>query len=246
VEDWLYGGTFVALVAGAWAALGLLGASAYAPWFSHAFGWESGLTPLRLLAYLAGWVLMSVAMMLPTSLPLLTGFRTITRGEPGLSLLLVTGYLAIWAFFGAVALLGDGGLHALVEAVPALEALLPGALLFTAGLFQFSPLKYACLAQCRSPIGFVIQNWRGGHRARGAFQLGVRHGVFCIGCCWALMLLMFAVGDLSLGWMLALAAIMFVEKAVPWGHWIVRPVGVLLALWGVALLARWPGAPAPF
>lgn len=246
VERWLYGGTFVALVSGAWAALGLLGASAYAPYFSHAFEWSEELTAARVAAFVAGWVLMSVAMMLPTSLPILTVFRTITRGEPGLVGLVVAGYLAIWGLFGAVALLGDGGLHALVDALPSLEALLPGALLLTAGLFQFSPLKYACLTQCRSPIGFVIQNWSGGHRGWRAFLLGVKHGVFCIGCCWALMLLMFGVGGISLGWMLVLAAIMFVEKAVAWGQWVVRPVGAVLALWGLALLAHWPGVPAPF
>jgi predicted metal-binding membrane protein len=160
--------------------------------------------------------------------------------------LLIVGYLVVWGGFGAVALLGDGVLHAAEEVAPSLGRALPGALLLTAGLFQFSPLKYACLTQCRSPVGFVIRGWSGGRRPWRAFTLGLRHGVFCVGCCWALMLLMMGVGGISLGWMLALAAIMFVEKAVRWGEWAVRPVGAVLALWGLALLAQWPGVPSPF
>jgi predicted metal-binding membrane protein len=252
VGRWLYGGTLVGLIGGAWAALGLLGASAYAPYFSHAFEWGDEPWPVaaRVAVFVAGWVLMSVAMMLPSSLPLVTVFHTITRPAWWLVVLLIAGYLGIWALFGLVASLADGLIvHALVEAVPWLTErahLISAAVLLTAGLFQFSPLKYSCLTQCRSPVGFVVQHWRGGARALRAFSLGVRHGVFCVGCCWAVMLLMFGVGGINLGWMLALGAIMFVEKAVDWGLWITAPLGGVLSLWGLALLLKVPGVPHPF
>lgn len=249
LHRWLFGGVLAALIGGAWVSLGLLGSSAYAPYFSHAL-LESE-APLRAGAvfFVAGWTLMSVAMMLPTSLPLVSVFRTITRGQWSLLALLVAGYLSIWALFGVVAYLGDGLLHELVAAFPGLLArpqLIPASLLLTAGLFQFSPLKYACLQQCRSPVGFVVRHWRGGSRALRAFTLGAHHGLYCLGCCWVLMLLMFGVGGIDLGWMLALAVVMFVEKAVSWGRWITAPVGGVLAGWGFALLLGVSWVPVPF
>jgi predicted metal-binding membrane protein len=123
---------------------------------------------------------------------------------------------------------------------------IPAALLITAGLFQFSSLKHSCLEQCRSPLGFVVSHWPGGSRAVAAFRLGVRHGIFCVGCCWAIMLLMLGAGGVNLGWMFALGAVMFVEKVVAWGQWITIPVGILLVVWGVGVLARMPGVPRPF
>ncbi|MBI3454838.1 MAG: DUF2182 domain-containing protein [Candidatus Rokubacteria bacterium] len=249
VSPWLYGGAFAGLVGGAWVTLGWLGASAYAPYFLHAA--DDGLAPVgvRVALFVAGWTLMSVAMMLPSSLPLATVFHTMTRDSPVLLALLAAGYLSVWTLFGLGAYLGDTGLHALVDVSPWLAAraeLIPASLLIAVGLFQFSPLKYACLQQCRSPIGFVIHHWSGGSRTLRAFTLGVRHGLYCVGCCWALMLLMFAAGGIQLGWMLVLGAIMFVEKAVAWGRWITAPVGAILALWGLALLLRVPGVPQPF
>jgi predicted metal-binding membrane protein len=249
---WLYGGAFVALIGGAWVTLGWLGASPWAPYLSHAAGESLAPLTVRVGLFVVGWTVMSVAMMLPSSLPLITVFRTITRGAPrntALVTLLAAGYLATWALFGAVAWLADAALHQLVEASPLLGArapMIPAGLLLAAGLFQFSPLKYACLTECRSPVGFVIRHWPGGSRALQAFRLGVRHGLYCVGCCWVLMLLMFAVGGIQLGWMLALGAVMFVEKAVAWGRWVTAPVGAVLALWGLALLARVPGVPVPF
>ena len=251
LERWLYGGALAGLIGGAWVALGLLGASAYAPYFSHAFEWGEAPWAVgsRIAVFVAGWTLMSVAMMLPSSLPLVTVFLTVTRRAWSLVTLLVAGYLSIWALFGLAAFLADAGLHALLDARPWLTEradLIPAGVLLTAGLFQFSPLKYACLKECRSPVGFVVQHWSGGRRALKAFSLGVRHGVFCIGCCWGLMLLMFGVGGINLGWMLGLGAIMFIEKAVAWGRWITAPVGGLLALWGLALLLKLSGIPRPF
>lgn len=250
-ERWLYGAALAGLIGGAWVALWLLGASPYAPYFSHAFSADE-LWPgsVRIVLFVAGWMLMSVAMMLPSSLPLVTVFRTITKPARSPVVLLVAGYLAIWALFGLSVFFVDVGIvHPLVDASAWLARrpdVIPAAVLLAAGLFQFSPLKYSCLKQCRSPVGFVIQYWRGGSRALQAFGLGVRHGIFCVGCCWGLMLLMFGVGGINLGWMLALGAVMFVEKAAEWGWWITTPLGGLLGLWGFALLVQVPGVPLPF
>jgi predicted metal-binding membrane protein len=246
----VYGSVLAALVAGAWAGLGLAEATGAGAWLSHAGLGEAGaLSPPRLLAFLAGWTLMSVAMMLPSTFPLVRVFLTITHGSAGLLALLCAGYLAVWALFGAAALVADAGLHRILEGsawFAARPERIPGALLLGAGLFQFSPLKYSCLRQCRSPIGFVVQHWRGASRALRALRVGALHGVYCVGCCWALMVVMFAVGGAHLGWMLALAAVMFVEKAVSWGRHVTVGVGVALGAWGLALLIGIPGVPRPF
>jgi predicted metal-binding membrane protein len=250
LERWLYGGALAGLIGGAWLALGLLGASAYAPYFSHEIAQTTGVGALgtRAALFVVGWVMMSVAMMLPSSLPLVTVFRTIAP-RSALLVPLIAGYLSTWGLFGLTAFLADAGLHTLVDRFPTLQAradLIAPSLLLLAGLFQFSPLKYSCLTQCRSPVGFVMRYWRGGRHVPQAFSLGVRHGVFCVGCCWALMLLMLGVGGIHLGWMLALGAIMFVEKAVSWGRWITVPAGGILTLWALALFLRVPGMPHPF
>ena len=108
--------------------------------------------------------------------------------------------------------------------------------LAAAGLFQFSALKYRCLEQCHAPFGFVSSRWHGRAPSMEAFRLGVDHGVFCVGCCWALMLLMFVVGVGSVGWMLAIAVVMAAEKNLPWGRRLRTPLGIGLIGWAVALL----------
>jgi predicted metal-binding membrane protein len=254
-EDWgerlLFGGVMVALVVGAWVTLWLVGASPYAGYLDHRVAVDQTALPYpaRTGVFVLGWLVMSVAMMLPSSLPLITVFRTITRRRPrrGRDLaLLVGGYLATWGLFGVAAFLVDTALHEAIErgafGAPA-ERLIVAGVFLTAGLFQFSPLKQSCLSQCRSPIGFLTSHWHGGDARRAAFGLGVRHGLFCVGCCWALMALMFAVGGVNLGWMLALGAVMFVEKAVPWGRLVTIPAGAVLTLWGLALLFRAPFVP---
>ncbi len=250
LEPWVYGGVLALLVAAAWVGLQLAQAAGNGSWLSHSTLGEAGaLSWPRVLGFLGAWLVMSVAMMLPSTFPLVRVFLTITGGSAGLLALLCAGYLAMWALFGALALAADAGLHRIVEGSAWLSARperLPGALLLGAGLFQFSPLKYSCLRQCRSPVGFVVQHWRGASRAIRALRVGALHGVYCVGCCWALMLVMFAVGGAQLGWMLALAAVMFVEKAVTWGRTATTVVGVGLAGWGLGLLLGIPGVPRPF
>ena len=183
------------------------------------------------LMFIAGWTVMTIAMMLPTSSPLVMLFHRIVAGAPhpyGLVGLLVLGYLTAWAGFGAVACV----LNRVAAVIPSLaqHAWVTGALvLLIAGLYQFSPLKYACLDKCRSPMIFVVERWTSSKRGRSdAFRLGAAHGVYCVGCCWSLMLVMFAVSAGSLAWMLVLGIVMAVEKNVPWGRRLSAPVGAIL------------------
>jgi predicted metal-binding membrane protein len=125
----------------------------------------------------------------------------------------------------------DATLHAMAQRSGWLTFnawVLGAGVLAIAGLFQFSRLKYYCLDQCRTPLSFIIQHWHGVTPRRDAFLLGMHHGVFCVGCCWAIMLLMFIVGTGNVGWMLALGAMMAIEKNAAWGRWLSQPLGFAL------------------
>jgi predicted metal-binding membrane protein len=192
--------------------------------------------------FVAGWTLMTVAMMLPTSLPLVALFHSLVRqrqDQTRLVVLLVLGYLGVWVLFGAVAHLGDRGLHEAVERSGWLadnEWLISAATILLAGAYQFSSLKYRCLDKCRSPFSFIMGHWRGSHEGAQAFRLGAHHGIFCLGCCWSLMLLMFVVGVGNLGFMLALGAVMAVEKNARWGRRLTAPLGAGLLAFGASLV----------
>jgi predicted metal-binding membrane protein len=237
---------FAGLIALMWLSLWLWGRSPYGRFLSHEeLGDVAGRESYAALAvlFVAGWTLMTVAMMLPTSLPLVALFHSFVRGRPNrvrLTALLVVGYLSVWTLFGVIVHLGDGRLHETVERIPWLEAnawAIGAGTVLLAGAYQFSPLKYHCLDKCRSPLSFVMQHWQGGRGETESFRLGVHHGLYCLGCCWSLMLLMFAVGVGNLAWMLALGAVMAVEKNVSWGRRFAAPVGALLLAWGVVLFA---------
>ena len=205
----------------------------------HALGHRG---PILLLA-IAGWTLMTTAMMLPTTLPLLALFHGLTRRRPDrylLVALLIAGYLGVWALFGLIAHSGDLQLHALVERIDWLAErawLIAAAVVLGAGLYQFTPLKHRCLDRCRSPLSFIQSHWRGRRNRLAALRLGVHHGLFCVGCCWSLMLLMFSVGVGNLGWMLLLGAVMAAEKNLPWGRRLSAPLGLLLLAWGAVMVA---------
>jgi predicted metal-binding membrane protein len=129
-------------------------------------------------------------------------------------------------------------LHQVAEHSPWLETngwIIGAATLLLAGGFQFTRLKYRCLDQCRAPLSFVMERWQGRREHRNALRLGIDHGIFCVGCCWALMLLMFGVGIGNIGWMLCLGAIMAVEKNMPWGRKISSPLGLALLAWGTLI-----------
>lgn len=188
---------------------------------------------LSAFGFLLGWLLMTVAMMLPTTVPLVRLFHTMVGGSSTLVGLLLAGYLAAWLAFGVVAL---GLTWAVNRNLPIQTDWIWAAGLFVlAGAFQFSSLKYACLDKCRTPLGFLVSRWQGRSRSLESFKMGWAHGLYCVGCCWALMMLMFAVGTASLAWMLVLALVMAVEKNAPWGRRMARPLGVILLIAGVGL-----------
>jgi predicted metal-binding membrane protein len=237
----ILGGLLVAIAASAWLALLLWGSSPYGRYLHH----EGGVGPLPLEAsiFAAGWVLMIVAMMLPSSLPLVMTFGALVRRRrrPGwLVALLLLGFLVVWAGFGLAAWVFDRGIHAAVDALPWLAAhpqLIIGTTLLAAGLWQFSPLRDRCLDECRSPLGFVLNRWRGVSERREAFAMGIAHGAFCVGCCWSLMLVLFGVGLANVTAMLLLGGLTAVEKNLPSGRRITRPLGVILVVAAVYAVA---------
>ena len=246
----LFAGLLVALIGLAWVSLWAWGQSPYGRFLDH--GQLTKVTSedaTLLVFFVAAWTVMIFAMMLPTTLPLITMFHTMTRGRPDhmlLMVLLVVGYLGIWMGFGVVIHLGDVALHAVVEQSGWLEAnswSIGAGVLMVAGVYQFTPLKYHCLDKCRSPMSFIAGHWSGRHEQLQAFRLGVDHGIFCVGCCWSLMLLMFAVGAGSVGWMLVLGTLMAIEKNMPWGRQFSKPLGVVLLALGVIIASgvrTWP------
>jgi predicted metal-binding membrane protein len=240
------------LVVLAWALLVAWGESPYGRFLDHGeFGEvDLGLSAASLgimAVFVGGWTLMTFAMMLPTSLPLIDMFRRMTakREDAGLLLvLLIAGYILVWSAFGLAALFGDRIIHAFAEQSAWLEAnayVIGGATITFAGLYQFTPLKYMCLDKCRSPMMFITGHWSGRRQRSSSLWLGIHHGIFCVGCCWSLMLLMFVVGIGNVGWMLILGAIMAIEKNMPWGKQLSAPLGASLALGGLLLLGLGAG-----
>ncbi|HEV8699269.1 MAG TPA: DUF2182 domain-containing protein [Candidatus Limnocylindrales bacterium] len=234
-------GSLGALTLVAWTSLWLWDRSPYRQFLGHAGG--VGPLPLEALLFSLGWVLMIVAMMLPSSLPLVLTFRALVgrRHRPGvLMLLLLLGYLAIWTAFGLTAWLLDRGIHAAVDTVPWLAQhpqVIIGSTLLVAGLWQFSPIRDRCLDECRSPLGFVLNRWRGLAERREALAMGIAHGMFCIGCCWSLMLVLFGVGLANVTAMLILGGLTGIEKNLPWGRRLSHPIGVALVLLAVYSVA---------
>jgi len=191
--------------------------------------------------FLFAWQAMLAAMMLPSSLPLIRLFRAVSgrQARPGRALAaFLGGYAVVWTAFGFLALSGDAFVHTAVDASPWLSdhtALIGAGVLATAGAFQFSALKDRCLSECRHPAAFLLRHYRRGTGA--AFALGRRHGLFCAGCCWALMLVMFAAGVSNLWWMAALTTLMLVERTAPAGARTVPVAGVFLLACAALVLA---------
>jgi predicted metal-binding membrane protein len=194
-------------------------------------------TPLDIALTFAMWSAMMAAMMVPGSAPVVGAFATINRsrrdrGAPSVpTAIFLGGYLAVWAAFAALAVFLQWALQIsglLTTMMQAASLWLSAVLFAAAGLYQFSPLKERCLDYCRSPDGFILSEWRDG--TAGAFVMGVRHGLFCLGCCAALMLLLFAVAVMDLRWVAALTILVTAEKLLPGGR-------VWRVALGVALLA---------
>jgi predicted metal-binding membrane protein len=240
----------LAAIALAWAVAVSAEATGTADAFHHDALIEGG-PPLwaALLLFLAAWQAMVAAMMLPSGLPLIRLFEVVSgeQERPGRArAAFLGGYGVVWTGFGALAFLGDVGVHHAVEAVPAIAErpwLVAGSALALAGAFQFSELKDRCLSKCRHPGPYLLARYRRG--AAGGFRLGFAHGLFCLGCCWALMLVMFAAGVAVLWWMAALTAVMVYEKTGRHGRALTPLVGVaLLALAAVTFAQPW--LPATF
>ena len=202
-----------------------------------------GTDPGSLGFYLTAWVAMMAAMMLPSAAPMVVAHsmvqrrrRELGRADRGVgqTLAFVTGYLVAWSAFGVVAY----GLFELVRSfeIAALDWDRGGrwalaGVLALAAAYQLTPLKDACLSRCRSPLAFVVGSWRPGRS--GALKMGMEHGGWCIGCCWALMATLFALGFMSLTWMLLVAALVALEKLLPWKRSATAAIAVLLL--GLAL-----------
>ena len=187
------------------------------------------------------WLVMMVAMMAPSAAPMLLMFAALNRRRREREApyvptgVFLAGYVIVWAAFSLAATAGNWGLHqaSLLTSMMGASSsgYLGGALLLLAGAFQWSPLKYACLKQCRTPMGFLMTSWREGQG--GALRMGLEHGAYCLGCCWALMLLLFVLGIMNLVWIAALAAFVLAEKVGPRPELVSRATGVLLVGWGV-------------
>jgi predicted metal-binding membrane protein len=182
------------------------------------------------------WIVMMIAMMIPSVAPVILLFAGVSRrrrvqGVPAAPVsAFILGYLLAWAGYAVLAALIQSTLHSAALLSPAMASrspLLGGGILMLAGVYQWLPLKGACLAHCRSPLGFFSTEWREG--VSGALGMGFRHGSYCVGCCWALMALLFVAGVMNLLWVVAIAGLVLAEKMVPRGRLMGRITGALLA-----------------
>jgi predicted metal-binding membrane protein len=224
--------TYLLVAAGGDAAMAMRAATTPMPWTLATFG---------VMAVM--WLAMMIAMMLPSAAPMILLFAAINRkrmagGKPyGAMGLFALAYTIVWAAFGIAAIWVQWGLNQAALLSPATASgstALAGVLCLLAGLYQLTPLKQACLRRCRSPLDFLTHYWRAG--ARGAFGMGLRHGLFCLGCCWAMMALLFVGGVMNMVWVAALTLVVLVEKIAPAGRVLGRAGGVGLILWGGAIL----------
>ncbi len=189
------------------------------------------------------WAVMMVAMMTPSAAPMILMFAGINRRRQKQQVpyvptsVFLLGYLVVWAAFSVLATAAQWGLHTVSLLSPTMVSTTPvlgGILLLVAGIYQWTPLKHACLSKCRSPLGFVLNEWREGRW--GAFLMGLKHGSYCTGCCWSLMALLFVAGVMNLLWVAAIAGFILLEKMAPAGKRMGQAAGVLMIAGGIALL----------
>jgi predicted metal-binding membrane protein len=195
---------------------------------------------VELLLTFVMWAIMMVAMMVPSAAPMILLFATINRklhqqNRPHVATsIFLAAYLLVWTLFSVLATLVQWGLHSAALLSPMMVStnpILGGTLLIAAGVFQWTPLKLACLEHCRAPFDFLMTDWREGNR--GAFLMGLNHGAYCLGCCWFLMALLFVAGVMNLLWVAALAGLVLLEKVLPNGPLVSRVAGVVFITWGV-------------
>jgi predicted metal-binding membrane protein len=202
---------------------------------------SSTLAPFPLTAIM--WAVMMVGMMLPSAMPMILLFTTVQRKQGKRPVIttgtFAAGYLLVWGGFSVAAAalqIQLGKLALLSPSLTFVSTRLAGMAFLLAAAYEFSPLKNRCLIQCSSPISFITSHWRPG--VAGAFRMGVWHGVFCVGCCWALMLLLFTAGVMNLLWVAVLAALVLVQKVLPSPRIATTVVGMAMAVVGIILLVR--------
>jgi predicted metal-binding membrane protein len=239
-------GALIAVIAAAWGYF-LLGAGIE---MKIGGGQIMTMPPVWNLPYaaliLAMWIVMMMAMMLPSALATVVLVSVLAEDRldnstlaPASGMLFALGYLLIWCGFSCVATLLQWVLDKvglLSETMALANATLASTVLIATGIYQWTPLKNACLSHCRSPTEFLVHHWRRG--TVGVVRLGVRHGLFCLGCCWMLMILSFVGGLMNAGWVGAIALFVLLEKTMPGGDWMGRFCGALLIAWGGIDLAR--------
>jgi len=196
-------------------------------------------TGLGTLGWFLGiWIVMMAAMMLPSAIPAVALYARLARDRTALaSLVFISGYLAVWAAAGLVAFgLAGAAAHTAGDILTWSREgrWLAGATLLCAAGYQLTPLKEACLARCRTPLGLLLGSWRPG--SLGGFRLGISSGAWCAGCCWALMASLFALGVMSVAWTALLAAVVTLEKLLPWRRTATWGAGALLACLGILML----------
>ena len=207
-------------------------------------GMSMGFGPVSIVLMFLMWAVMMVGMMVPSAAPMILAFAGINRrrrenGNPYVpTMVFLSGYLLVWVGFSAAATLAQFALIFAILGYPVVAGAGPvigGVLLLAAGAFQLSPLKNVCLRHCRTPMGFITNDWREGRR--GALLMGLHHGAYCLGCCWALMGLLFLLGVMNLLWIAALTIAVLVEKAVPGGPLLARIAGAGMIAAGSLMIA---------
>ena len=231
-----------------WLVIGALSAVVILAWIYMLAGAGMSMAPMAwtpgyaMLVFLMWWIMM-VAMMLPSASPVILLFANVSRRQDALgkpfvpAIFFLTGYIAVWGLFSLIATGAQWGLQAtgrFSKMMGSDSHLLSAAILIAAGLWQLTPLKQVCLRHCRSPLQFITQGFRPG--VSGALRMGAEHGMFCLGCCWFLMGLLFYGGVMNVYWIAGLAIYVLIEKVAPTGIWIARITGVVLLVWGCWLL----------
>ena len=240
-DRWLILVGIVLSVGLAWAYLVdmALGMSDTTMMMAEATPWAAG----TVVSMIIMWAVMMVGMMLPSASPMILIFAKVARRKRELGRvsaptpIFVLGYVVVWTVFSIAAGLVQSALQGVALLSPMLvstSGYLGGGLFVLAGLYQLTPLKNACLRYCRSPMDFVLNHWREGRR--GAFLMGLEHGAWCAGCCWAIMALLFVLGGMNLVWVAALTVLVLVEKVIPGGEWVARGGGIAMLGIGIYLL----------
>ncbi len=196
------------------------------------------------LMFVAAWAIMMAAMMLPSAMPMIGLYAAMQRDAPSATAramavsAFTAVYVMLWAISGVPIYFASVALMAVAASTLAYTT---AGVLIAAGIFQLSPLKRVCLRHCRSPLGFLLGHWRAGWR--GGVMMGFAHALYCLGCCWALMMVLVVAGAMGLPWVLLIACVVAAEKILPRGEWVARTMGVALALLGVAVAIE-PGLAA--